>query len=79
MIQGLNEQTDLNAISKMVKEKRQQLTSGMKYSLQVDGTIDVKGLGVGKIIKVNRTRCLAKFDKGRYNVPFSLIKEVFDE
>ena len=79
VIQGLDDQVDLNTISKMIKERRQQLTSSMKYSLQVDGTIDVEGLGRGKIIKVNRTRCLARFDKGRYNVPFSLIKEVCDE
>jgi len=64
---------DLNNVSSMVKDRRRALGNTIKYSLNVGDEVNVNDLGVGVITKINRTRCVAKFDKGIYNVPFSLL------
>ena len=64
----------------------QSITDGDVGPFQVDAdgalhisdggnTITVDDLGEGTITKINRTRCVATFDKGSYNVPFSLINQ----
>ena len=66
---------DLNIVASMIKDKRRSLGREIKYSLNIGDTITVDDLGEGTITKINRTRCLATFDKGSYNVPFSLINQ----
>ena len=64
---------ELDVVSSMLRDRRKALGNTIKYSLNIGDEINVNDLGVGVITKINRTRCLAKFDKGSYNVPFSLI------
>ena len=59
----------------MIKDRRKSLGREIKYSLRVGDVITVDDLGEGTITKMNRTRCVATFDKGSYNVPFSLINQ----
>ena len=66
---------DLNIVASMIKDRRRSLGREIKYSLNIGDTITVDDLGKGTITKINRTRCLATFDKGSYNVPFSLINQ----
>jgi len=66
---------DLNIVASMLKDARRSLGREIKYSLSVGDTITVNDLGEGTITKINRTRCVATFDKGSYNVPFSLINQ----
>ena len=66
---------DLNIVASMLKDARRSLGREIKYSLNIGDKINVDDLGEGTITKINRTRCLAKFDKGNYNVPFSLINK----
>ena len=66
---------DLNIVASMIKDARRSLGREIKYSLNIGDTITVDDLGEGTITKINRTRCLATFDKGNYNVPFSLINQ----
>ena len=66
---------DLRIVASMIKDRRRALGREIKYSLNIGDTITVDDLGEGTITKINRTRCLATFDKGSYNVPFSLINQ----
>ena len=66
---------DLKIVASMIKDRRRSLGREIKYSLNIGDTITVDDLGKGTITKINRTRCLASFDKGNYNVPFSLINQ----
>ena len=66
---------DLNIVASMIKDARRSLGREIKYSLSIGDKITVDDLGEGTITKINRTRCLAEFNKGRYNVPFSLINQ----
>ena len=66
---------DISIVSSMLKDRRSSLGREIKYSLRVGNTITVDDLGEGTITKINRTRCVATFDKGSYNVPFSLINQ----
>ena len=66
---------DLKIVASMIKDRRRSLGREIKYSLNIGDTITVDDLGEGTITKINRTRCLATFDKGSYNVPFSLINQ----
>ena len=66
---------DLKIVASMIKDRRRSLGREIKYSLNIGDTITVDDLGEGTITKINRTRCLASFDKGNYNVPFSLINQ----
>ena len=66
---------DLNIVASMIKDRRRSLGREIKYSLNIGDKITVDDLGEGTITKINRTRCLATFDKGSYNVPFSLINQ----
>ena len=66
---------DISIAFSMLKDRRKSLGREIKYSLNIGDTITVDDLGEGTITKINRTRCLATFDKGSYNVPFSLINQ----
>ena len=66
---------DISIAFYMLKDRRKSLGREIKYSLRVGDVITVNNLGEGTITKINRTRCLATFDKGSYNVPFSLINQ----
>ena len=66
---------DISIAFSMLKDRRKSLGRQIKYSLKVGDTITVDSLGDGTITKINRTRCVATFDKGSYNVPFSLINQ----
>ena len=66
---------DISIAFSMLKDRRKSLGREIKYSLRVGDVITVDNLGEGTITKINRTRCVATFDRGSYNVPFSLINQ----
>jgi hypothetical protein len=66
---------DISIAFSMLKDRRKSIGREIKYSLRVGDVITVDDLGEGTITKINRTRCVAMFDKGSYNVPFSLINQ----
>ena len=66
---------DISVAFSMLKDRRQSLGRQIKYSLKVGDIITVDSLGEGTITKINRTRCVASFERGSYNVPFSLISQ----
>lgn len=66
---------DIGIAFSMIKDRRKSIGREIKYSLRVGDVITVDDLGEGTITKINRTRCVATFDKGSYNVPFSLINQ----
>lgn len=76
---------DLDLVTKMLKERKQQLASKTKHGLIVGEEVNINGSGKiegGKIIKINRTRAVIDcFDKNRgfnveYTVPFSMIRRI---
>ena len=75
-----NDVNSLRPISEAIKDRKQTLSSKLKYELKPGMLVNVNGsnkFNEGVVVKVNKTRAVLNVDiKGQtygYNVPFSMI------
>ena len=82
-IQNINSLDELQLVSKMITNRRNELAKENKHSLIVGQEVEIAGSGkiqFGKITKINRTRAVVEcFHKEiektvMYTVPFSMIR-----
>ena len=76
-LMSMNDVNELRLIRSAINDRIEEVGSRVKYELKRDDKVIVtskKGVELGTIIKVNRTRAVVNLDgKGHYNVPFSMI------
>jgi hypothetical protein len=72
--------SEFDGIVSAIKDRRQTLSSKLKYQLSPGMTVKVNGTSKfteGEVKKVNKTRALLKVDINgkvqQYNVPFTMI------
>ena len=82
-IQNINSLDELQLISKMITNRRNELAKENKHSLIVGQEVEIAGSGkiqFGKITKINRKRAVVEFFHKEiektvmYTVPFSMIR-----
>ena len=76
-LMSISDINELKLIRSAIKDRIEEVGSRIKYELRKDDKVIVtskRGVELGTIIKVNRTRAVVNLDgKGSYNVPFSMI------
>lgn len=72
----------LRPISEAIRDRKDTLSSKLKYELEPDMEVDINGtkkFNKGIVVKVNKTRAVIKVvingDEQQYTVPFSMISK----
>ena len=83
LINGIDNINDLNVVIDVIKIKQKALkatrTAVKKALFNVGDTVNIdskKGLLVGTIMVMNRTRAVCEIDGKQYNVPFGMMESV---
>ena len=75
-LMSIDDISELKLIRSAINDRIEEVGSRIKYELKRDDKVIVtskKGVELGTIIKVNRTRAVVSLDGTFYNVPFSMI------